>query len=366
MGAGKAPTLAAVKRPLMEPLEIRDFDSDGFGLNEPAPQPASPAPALEPAAPAEPAQPALVVEPAAPAAPAIVEPVAPVAPAPVVDAPLVITVDVTPPAAPAAPVVAAPTAPVVNPFADPFVEKFNEYVKAGGDPRQWLTTQLTDFDNPEAVSNEQLVREKLKRDYPGATAAQLNTAFNREYALDPDQYDADDVTMAQLKLQRDAQVERAAKKQEQQKLALPPGRQPVDTSAEEAIAKSAWQQTVAPVLAAIKDLTLNIGGAEVKVPLTNRGFESAVQAPETLYTRWQDANGNTNTTAFARDLAILDNLPQLLAEAVAAGKRAVLTTGTNATPTGGEPVAAIPGGSTQSDEEALVSSWREARIARGR
>ena len=338
--------------------DIKDFNPEGFSLNSSSAAPA-PVEANGSAEPAFVAAPAPVVEAAplelAPETAPLVAAPEPVLTTPLVEAAPLVTAPVT---------VAAPVAP--EPVVlDPFIAQLQAVVAAGGDVKAYLSAQLVDFD---AMADESLARQKLRREFPAATDAQLNTAFKRRYTTDADLYDDDEVTMGQMQLQADAASERTAGKTEQAKLALPAARPAVDYSAEEAAASAAWKVRTTPILAGLTQLGVDLGVpgvAPLAVAVANRSFDAQVLAPETIYARWQDAAGQPDTARMAQDLAYLDNRAAVHAAIFAAGQRAVTALASNATPTGGDPVAVLPAGSAKSEQEQLFDGLRAARAARG-
>lgn len=341
-----------------------NFDGDGFSIDLPSGPPIETPPVETP--PVETITPPVETPPIE-TPPVETPPVqTPPIEVPPVETPVVVTPPVeTPPVeTPPAPI-AAPPAPVEPPkpvYADPLIELLNDHIANGGDVRELLAQQLVDHD---ATPAQDLALGKLRREFPKASEPQLKAMFNKRYTLDEDTYDEEDVLLAQMQLDKDADDERAVRKADQAKIKLPAARQVVE---DQAAAKQQWQTSVAPIAASVTQLSLGIKdvATPVAVAVTNRAFETAVLSPETVFDLWKDpATGQSNVKAFAEDIALLQNKEAVFKSIFEAGVRSVAAAINKPTPTGGEPTAPVGGGSAKNDQDEIFEGIRAARAARG-
>ena len=291
-------TISVVSRGSESPQET---SSPEVVIASPAPAAeTAPAPAPETTAPPATLEPAVLTE----TAPAPVE-TAPVAAPPVV--------------VPAQPVVAEPL-PATE-YASPFVAKFNEYVAKGGDPSTFLQTQSANYDEMPEV---ELVRKGLSEKYPDASPAELEALFEDTYTLDEELYDERQIMLAKMRLRNDASGFRSAFKSEQAQYAIPAPVQAQQAQADQEAAQlQAWGAATAPVLTALSEVSIPYGeaGETLTYALTDKSALAPVaQNVANVFTRWQNADGSSNLNKMFNELAILDNLPAIIAKGIADGR----------------------------------------------
>lgn len=211
-------------------------------------------------------------------------------------------------------------------YSHEYVEKLDQFVRNGGDPKLFLETQGQDYD---AMADEVAAKELIRQQYPGATAAGIDAMFRSQYKLDRELHAEEEVLVSEMKLKGDADRYRVAKKEEQAKYAIAPGVAAEQRAADE---KVAWQAHTAPAIDSLKDIDLSFGAGEtagaVKFALTDKASLAALaQDPANVFQRWIGADGSPDVAKLAREFAILDNLPAILAQAASEAKAAGITLG---------------------------------------
>ncbi len=100
-----------------------------------------------------------------------------------------------------------------------FAIELNEHLAKGGKAEDYLTARAIDYNS---ISDESLLKNSLKRQYPTATPQQIDMLYNRKYAVAEDASD-DDKMFADLQAKSDANSLRQQAISEQQKYKLPEG-----------------------------------------------------------------------------------------------------------------------------------------------
>lgn len=98
-----------------------------------------------------------------------------------------------------------------------FAIEIDEHLSKGGQAVDYLNARSIDFNK---VSDESLIKESLRKQYPTATPSQIDLVFNRKYNVSEDATD-EDKEFVDLQLKGDAYAIRQAKISEQQKFKIP-------------------------------------------------------------------------------------------------------------------------------------------------
>jgi len=98
-----------------------------------------------------------------------------------------------------------------------FALEIDEYLAKGGKAVDYLQAKAIDYNS---FSDEQIVKEDLKRQYPTFTPQQIDLMFNRKYSVS-DVAEDEEKEFVQLQLKADAYNSRQAKIAEQQKFVIP-------------------------------------------------------------------------------------------------------------------------------------------------
>lgn len=99
---------------------------------------------------------------------------------------------------------------------DPFALELNKHLKGGGQAIDYLQARAVDYNK---FSNDALVKDNLRKEYPTLSPSQIELMFNRRYTVAEDASDEDrDFIVAQL--EADAYKIRQTKIAEQQKFKI--------------------------------------------------------------------------------------------------------------------------------------------------
>ena len=200
--------------------------------------------------------------------------------------------------APAATVTETPAAPAATNWkdalksADPkeilkelgfneFAIEINEHLKNGGDAADYLSAKAVDYNK---ISDADILKADLKKQYPSFTADQINLLFEDKYDTS-EEVDDRKKQIKELNLQADAYNSRQAKISEQQKFKIPVSAQVQNSEQQAAIT----QQQQAQVEAARQwfaehEATKNlINSKRVALSLGDNGtFNFNIERPELL------------------------------------------------------------------------------------
>lgn len=98
-----------------------------------------------------------------------------------------------------------------------FALEIDEYLAKGGKAVDYLSAKAVDYNS---FTDEQIVKEDLKKQYPTFTPQQIDLMFNRKYLV-TEIMEEDEKEFVQLQLKADAYNSRQAKISEQQKFKIP-------------------------------------------------------------------------------------------------------------------------------------------------
>ncbi len=168
-----------------------------------------------------------------------------------------------------------------------FAIEINEHLKNGGDAADYLQAKAVDYNK---ISDAEIVKADLKKQYPNFTPNQIDLMFSRRYGVSEDASD-EDKEYAGLQLAADGHQKRQALISEQQKFKIPTA-VPVDKGEQQA-AQIAQQQQAEAIhqwfseheatknLINSKRVALNLGG--------NGTFNFNIERPELLMKAVTDA-----------------------------------------------------------------------------
>ena len=105
-----------------------------------------------------------------------------------------------------------------NPFANDTVKEVNDYLANGGDLKDFIEFKMTDFTQ---MSDLEIVAKKMQADYPTLTKAQIDRKISRQFKLDEDRYDEEEIEDGKIDLTLAAQESRNHFLAQQQKFASP-------------------------------------------------------------------------------------------------------------------------------------------------
>lgn len=99
---------------------------------------------------------------------------------------------------------------------DPFAVEINKHIKGGGQPIDYLQARAVDYNK---FSDDALVKDNLRKEYPTLSPSQIELMFNRRYNVSEDASD-EDKEFITAQLQADAYKIRQTKIAEQQKFKI--------------------------------------------------------------------------------------------------------------------------------------------------
>ena len=98
-----------------------------------------------------------------------------------------------------------------------FALELNEYLLKGGKAQDYLNAKAIDYTQ---VSDAELMKDNLKKQFPNLTSQQVDIFFNKKYGVSEDALE-DEKEFAEIQLKADAHLVRQQKIQEQQKFVIP-------------------------------------------------------------------------------------------------------------------------------------------------
>lgn len=101
-------------------------------------------------------------------------------------------------------------------FTD-FAIEMNEYLAKGGKAEDYLNAKAIDYNK---ISDEDLVKEDYRKQYPNFTKEEINRLFNRKYGITEEMLD-DEKEDKTLELKADAYSKRQSKIEQQQNFKIP-------------------------------------------------------------------------------------------------------------------------------------------------
>lgn len=98
-----------------------------------------------------------------------------------------------------------------------FALEINEYISKGGNPIDYLNARAIDYNQ---VSDEALIKESMRKEYPTFTTSDIDKMYNRRYSAADDLLD-EEKEFVELQKKADAYKIRQAKITEQQSFKIP-------------------------------------------------------------------------------------------------------------------------------------------------
>ena len=92
-----------------------------------------------------------------------------------------------------------------SPFTNDTIKEINEYVGKGGDLKDYMEFKMTDFSE---MSDLDIVAKQMQREHPNLTRAQINRKINRDFKLDEDRFDEEEIEDGKIDLTIEAKRSR--------------------------------------------------------------------------------------------------------------------------------------------------------------
>ncbi len=219
-------------------------------------------------------------------------------------------------------------------YANERLKKLDEYVRGGGKEEDFYKTQFTNWNEK---SSEEVVKAKLREQYPKVDEKGINILFKKEYDLKANipadeltEDQIDEIELAKIKMQADSDKYRDEFIQKQVKLAEPPSTQQkieqerlaaeaAQTEAEKLEAdRKDWQLKIQAALNKTKDISFTIPVSddsketvEVKYAITEEDVQSAkniLENPNELWNDYTAKDGTVDIEKFAKDMILLKTM----------------------------------------------------------
>lgn len=203
-------------------------------------------------------------------------------------------------------------------FANDTVKELNDFLGQGGSITDFLEIKMTDY---EAMKPVDLVRAKMRRDYPQLSDDQINRRLDRKYKLDEDRYDEDDVLDGKDELDIDSAE--ARKYFQELKSKYPNEVQQSKANQTESLDTSAQVEAFTKSFnGAIKNVKeIQIGDFSFKVQ--EDGIKNASKELS-IDNGYLDEKGNFNMEAYTRDKVFLQEKERIVESAINHGKSLAL------------------------------------------
>lgn len=98
-----------------------------------------------------------------------------------------------------------------------FSVEIDEYIAKGGNPADYIQAKAVDYNN---ISDEDLIKEDYRRQFPNFTKEEINRLFNRKYGT-TEEMDEEEKQDKLLELKADGHIKRQSKITDQQKFKIP-------------------------------------------------------------------------------------------------------------------------------------------------
>lgn len=103
-------------------------------------------------------------------------------------------------------------------YANDTIKELNDYVAQGGDIKDFMEFKMTDFTQ---MGDLEIVAKKMQRDYPSLTKDEINRKLTRQFKLDDNRFDEEEIEEGKLDLKLAAEDSRKYFNELQSKYATP-------------------------------------------------------------------------------------------------------------------------------------------------
>lgn len=206
-------------------------------------------------------------------------------------------------------------------FADEQIKAINDFVKqTGRSASDWYATQAQDYSS---MSEEDIVKLRIKSEAPDLTSQEVQSIFEKEYAQGED-YDESDVMYGKAKLKRDAGKFRQEFNEIKQRYATerveasPAQETSQQTSITEQITGSSEKffEQLNSEMNDVEAITFGEGDDAFEFAITDEYKQQFAQqissSPDNPFNRYYDDKGNFDVGQYFMHQALLDNMEQLV------------------------------------------------------
>tara|TARA_R100000664_G_scaffold34200_1_gene54977 strand:- start:4808 stop:5902 length:1095 start_codon:yes stop_codon:yes gene_type:complete len=208
-------------------------------------------------------------------------------------------------------------------FANEQIAKLNEYVAKGGSMEEFFSTQTANY---EEMDTENVVKSHMKFKNPELTMEEIGLLYEDTYKLDEDEYTDKEVKLSKIKLkqkslearkelmkfQSDNAIPKTAKDAEAERLALEEN-------------QANWRSRVNEGLKDFQEVSfdLNDKGDKYTFAVNEDSMKYVKNTTSNLSDFWKryvKEDGSEDIGKIAREMAILENVDNIVRSAYAQGK----------------------------------------------
>jgi hypothetical protein len=209
-------------------------------------------------------------------------------------------------------------------FASEQLEVLNRYVKDGGKLEDFLKTQV-DYSG---MSEMDVIKAEMKLNDPDLTESDMDFLINKEYQLDTEEYDEDEVRLSKIKLRKDARKARTALKEWQDSYTIPEKKESVEPQqkveqntqpSKESLEKERirWESAVKDSASKMDkiDFEINEKGDKFTFALSDDDRATVIKNNSDLSTFWgrfMNGDGTENVEKLNKSMFILDNFNKII------------------------------------------------------
>ena len=208
-------------------------------------------------------------------------------------------------------------------FANEQIAKLNEYVAKGGSMNEFFSTQTANY---EEMDTENVVKNHMKFKNPELSMEEVNLLYEDTYKLDEDTYTDKEIQLSKIKLkqkslearkelmkfQSDNAIPKAAKDAEAEKLAIKQNQEK-------------WRSKVDEGLKNFKEVSFDLNDKGDKYTFAEnedsmKYVKNTTSNLPDFWKRYVREDGTEDIGKIAREMAILDNVDNIVRSAYAQGK----------------------------------------------
>jgi len=225
-------------------------------------------------------------------------------------------------------------------FANEQLEVLNRYVQDGGKLEDFLKTQV-DY---ASMSEIDVIKAEMKLNDPDLTESDMDFLINKEYQLNEEEYEEDEVRLSKIKLRKDARKAKTALKEWQDSYAVSEKKESVEPQqnveqntqpSKESLEKERlrWQSAVKESASKMEkiDFEINEKGDKFSFALSDDDRATVIKNNSDLSTFWgrfMNGDGTENVEKLNKSMFILDNFSKIIRAAASQfkseGKDAIL------------------------------------------
>lgn len=257
-------------------------------------------------------------------------------------------------------------------FANEQLEVLNRYVKDGGNIEDFLKTQV-DYSK---MSEMDVIKAEMKLADPDLSDSDMDFLINKEYQLDEDEYDEDDVRLSKIKLRKNARKAKASLKEWQDNYVIPennnsikPEQQAEENNQinQEASRKETerWGREVSESASKMEtiDFEINENGDKFSFALSDNDRQNMVKNTSDLskfWSKFMNGDGTENVDKLNKTMFIVDNFDKIIrtsfSKAKSEGKDSILKDIKNPNYSADSKVDSSGVGSLQ---EQMYAAWKQ-------